>query len=400
MSTYNYSCDSFVQTPSINDTAIQIYDIRGVHRFSLDPYVTSFYAKSRFVYMLVENKKNYNNVLDFADNNESECALVKLNTIKKYFLNRTSEPGIYEYIPLSGSSNIYGDLVPLTDATHSLGSYTKQWFNICSTLVTISGLSLYVSGDDLYFNGSEIITGSISGLTNYYTKTQVNENFLSASTEDIFVTGGTFSIVDGNLILYRNDTAVPNISLEGRYLSGITISASDGLNITESVINWATQSLTIGIDANSIENASLVNSGFTISGDTGTDFVDLGDTLTFVGGTGLNVDVTDNAVIINSDDATTNISDASGNTTVTTNTNWNAIIVDYIILNGTNRQEGELRILKGDGVDAAIWTHNYQINDATMDEWDVISIDTSTGCIITPYYTGDGTFRYIYRLIE
>jgi len=119
---YNYRCENFVHTPSATDTAIKVYDINGVFRYALDPYVTSFYAKGRFIYILVENKKNYNTVLDFDNENESECGLVKLNTIKRIFLERTSAgPSSYPFIPLSGSSIIHGNLVPLYDKTLYLG---------------------------------------------------------------------------------------------------------------------------------------------------------------------------------------------------------------------------------------------------------------------------------------
>ena len=221
----------------------------------------------------------------------------------------------------------------------------------------------------------------------------------TGDTEDNYVTGGTFNTSDGNLTLWRNDAAVSDINFDGRYLSGITTSATNGLNISETIINNATSTLTIGIDANSIENDRLVNSGFTIVGDTGTDFVNLGETLNVVGGTGVNVAITDNTVTINSDDASTQNSLANADIIITDNTTWTSIIVDYV-MSGASMQEGEIRILRDDATSNPVWTHNYQNNDDAMTNWDITSISETGGCTISPSYAAADSFRWIYRMIQ
>jgi hypothetical protein len=132
----------------------------------------------------------------------------------------------------------------------------------------------------------------------------------------VFVNGGT---------IYKNTGWVASVADAGTFVVGTdaiswvqfsgagSFSAGDGLTLTGTVFSVNVDDSTIEIASDilrvkdaGITNAKLANSTITIAADTGTaDPVSLGQTVTFVGGTGLSTAVTDNTITINGDDATT-----------------------------------------------------------------------------------------------
>ena len=78
-------------------------------------------------------------------------------------------------IPLAGSNEISGSLIPSTDGTVNLGSPSYQWNNAYIKSLTINGV---VCGDILTHNASEFASKATTlngyGITDAYTKTQVD----------------------------------------------------------------------------------------------------------------------------------------------------------------------------------------------------------------------------------
>ena len=249
--TYNYLCSNFVHTPSATDTTIQIYDINGVHRFTLDPYVTSFYAKSRFIYMLVENKKNYNNVLDFQNNAEAECALVKLNTIKKLFLDRTSTSHSYPYIPLSGSSNIYGNLIPQLNDMYHLGSNDYNWI-IHTNNIYISGISLHYGDSGLTFGGDVIATSN-----NYYDKTEIDIMMSGITSSGITYTGPSTTTVGGIEPGYFSGASMQDMWYD---LLNPLVNPSCSISCTDSTREYGDPSTTTTLNWSVIKGTNIITS--------------------------------------------------------------------------------------------------------------------------------------------
>ena len=78
-------------------------------------------------------------------------------------------------IPLAGSNEISGSLIPSTDGTVNLGSPNYQWNNAYIKSLTINGV---ICGDILTHNASEFASKATTlngyGITDAYTKTQVD----------------------------------------------------------------------------------------------------------------------------------------------------------------------------------------------------------------------------------
>lgn len=97
--TCNYNKNNFVSIPVPGDKldpAIRIYNKSGEHVYSIEPYITTFTQKSRYIYIIVQNNLKYNQTLDFCSTSEAVEALAKLNKVKKIYLdNSSSEDDFY-----------------------------------------------------------------------------------------------------------------------------------------------------------------------------------------------------------------------------------------------------------------------------------------------------------------
>ncbi len=110
-----YNLSNFVKPPNVGDRVIFIYDPNNVVTMSLDPYSSTFFHKSKFVYILSDGKMNINNVLEFHTSQESMDAVAKLNDVKKMFIDGLADNcGMDPDFLTSGQSdvryvNIVGD---------------------------------------------------------------------------------------------------------------------------------------------------------------------------------------------------------------------------------------------------------------------------------------------------
>jgi len=163
----------------------------------------------------------------------------------------------YLYIPISGSSSISGDLIPVGDGVYSLGSATNQWkelhvsggtiyidsypITIVDGQLTISGQTILtqneISGqysltshthsqysltghnhDTLYYTKpqtytkSEIDNSFLSANTSFYTTAQTNANFLSANTSLYTQAQANSSFLSANTSFYTTAQTNANFS--------------------------------------------------------------------------------------------------------------------------------------------------------------------------------------------
>jgi hypothetical protein len=101
-------------------------------------------------------------------------------------------------IPLAGSNEISGSLIPSTDGTVDLGSSTAQWNNAYIKSLAINGVA---TGDILTHNASEFVlvndlstvatSGSYNDLSNKPTIPTVNDGTLTIKVND--TTAGIFT---------------------------------------------------------------------------------------------------------------------------------------------------------------------------------------------------------------
>ena len=87
-----YCLANFIKNPpDKNDRLIFIYNCNGHLTINIDPYASTFLRKGNFVYIVTDGKMNYDNIIDFASDSESEQAVAILNDVKKIFIDRTNQ---------------------------------------------------------------------------------------------------------------------------------------------------------------------------------------------------------------------------------------------------------------------------------------------------------------------
>jgi len=110
-----YNVNTFIKPPSSGDKVIFIVDNNNVVRLSIDPYSSTFFHKSKYVYIMTDGRMNINNTLEFATSEDSMDAVSRLNDTKRLFMNDVlSECGLDPNYFTTGQSdaryvNIVGD---------------------------------------------------------------------------------------------------------------------------------------------------------------------------------------------------------------------------------------------------------------------------------------------------
>jgi len=119
------------------------------------------------------------------------------------------------YIPLSGSNNISGDLIPSTNGTINLGSSTNQWASLY-----VSSSTIYVDNKPLTIdeNGNLIVDGVMIASTahthddRYYTQDQFSGSSIGYTLEEI---GNHIGLNDA--VLDWNGEYITDTGATGRY---------------------------------------------------------------------------------------------------------------------------------------------------------------------------------------
>jgi hypothetical protein len=164
----NYSINNFVNIPASGqtlDSRISIYNATGKLAFTIDPNMTTFVQKSKYVYIVVQNNIVYEDTLDFTSTSEAIDALVKLNEIKSLYIN-----GNYngeDYYLKGESDNRYYTKTYVDDNLFNKVDLTNSTKSLSLSALTIGNINVYdaltktVSGNS-YIGVSETTVGGIS----------------------------------------------------------------------------------------------------------------------------------------------------------------------------------------------------------------------------------------------
>ena len=171
------SYDTFSRTPIEGDYYILIYNQSGTLIMQIDPYSSTFMNKGSFVYIITDGKQNYQNSLQFSNEQEAVNSLSKLNTNKNYFINKITNVDFasnYYFLQHTGNTNLHINNL-LSDAL-----YNSNNASLSNPFVTILDIGIY-SGDtkQVKISASDNIEGylidKISGST-YITLNKLNPN--------------------------------------------------------------------------------------------------------------------------------------------------------------------------------------------------------------------------------
>ena len=240
-----FNVNNFVKEPSSGDVEIYFVDINGKIVLSVDPYSSTFYVKSTYVYIISDGQVLINNAIQFSTEEEAYQALVKLNDIKKYFVENVEN---ISYSKTQSDANFvsgltYGIHTGDTSIHFTKNSILLDDLGDVNTGGTQQGYYL------IYSASTWIGTQDSTDLSNYYnkqqvyntgqtySKTEINNNFLSLS-------GGTLT---GNLSII-NSTIVTNSSATFSFLKidtnevGIPVVQVGNVNPFYMSMNWPTLS--------------------------------------------------------------------------------------------------------------------------------------------------------------
>ena len=225
-----YSLGNFINDPSPNDRFMMIYNSADVLVCTIDPYSSTFFQKSKYIYIVTDGKMNYDNVLDFSIESEGAAALARLNDVKKLFIDRTNNTlsttvNINEFSEHTGNTNLH-----ITSIERSALNETNN-LSDSNPFATIADISI-ASGDtkQVKVSGGDDTEGylenKLTGST-YITLDVLNNN--SAETLRMSVVGLTPLTTFYN---HTGNTTNPHqVTIE--QISGVSLSVySAGLNIS------------------------------------------------------------------------------------------------------------------------------------------------------------------------
>jgi len=110
-----YNVNTFIKPPASGDKVIFIVNNNGIVTMSIDPYSSTFFHKSKYVYIMTDGRMNINNTLEFETSQYALDAVARLNDTKRLFMNNVlSECGLDPNYYTTGQSdaryvNIIGD---------------------------------------------------------------------------------------------------------------------------------------------------------------------------------------------------------------------------------------------------------------------------------------------------
>ena len=235
MAVKNLDVNNFVRIPSPNDRVIFIYDKNNNIIMNIDPYSSVFFNKKQFVYIMTDGKVDYNNILEFNNEDEGILALSKLNDVKKYFIDGMS---------LSG----------------------------CTSYVTFSEFILHTGNTDLHLTSEQndgLDNSNNPSTTNYYlTLNDVSSITSDTKTLSISTTDNTDNflfnkIITGNTIL---NLSIQNQGNDERLL--IDIDLNDYIKFNELSLSANTDVSLNNININDVlkfDGSEWVNSALTLS---------------------------------------------------------------------------------------------------------------------------------------
>lgn len=168
-----FCLNNFVNDPSPNDRLMYIYNCSGKLVMSIDPYASTFTKRSKYVYILTDGQMNYDNVLDFDNEGDSELAVARLNDIKKVFIDRTNSnldcgvDGQDGNIVFVSGSTCKSDLISDNDFYYSIATLYTPNINITNITNIESTSKILAIDDDGLINSINLskILGTDTGST-------------------------------------------------------------------------------------------------------------------------------------------------------------------------------------------------------------------------------------------
>lgn len=150
MSTYNYTLDTFLMSPSPTDTKLKIYDKDSNLKYTISPDLSYFYVKNNCVVIKQENITNI--ILNFIDNITAIQALEKLNNAKKVISNQPTNTTV-EYTFSIDNLNMSGILSGTTSDGDLACSTPIGSYPVSNVRVFINGVEVNVGADlDCFFS--------------------------------------------------------------------------------------------------------------------------------------------------------------------------------------------------------------------------------------------------------
>ena len=224
----------------------------------------------------------------------------------------------------------YGSATAIPVVTvNAQGQITSATTASISTDLTVNGDAISLADSDLTFAAGEGIDVAYNASTNTVTysaedATTTNKGIASFATADFGVASGAVSLNDAVVKSVSTDgsAATPSShaftiagsSAQGISTSGsgstVTVTAANATTNSKGVASFNANDFTVSTGAVSIKsagvsNTQLVNSTITVTGDTGSQAIDLGDTLTVTGTNPVQTSQSGDTLTISVDDATT-----------------------------------------------------------------------------------------------
>jgi hypothetical protein len=256
----NYDPKTFVSIPAPSDPlepALKIYNKAGKLKMTIDPWISTFTQKNRYIYIIVNNNIVYQNTLDFCSDANAAAGLAKLNEIKKiymtrgqcdrdYYTKQESDNRYYTKNQVDEKLDDYFTQEELTNNTTNLhlSGLTIQDIDVYEALKNInSGLT-----NNVTYNGDSEITigginsGDVFSATTmqdmWYTLLHPYQPPIVNLSSNLPGTVGLGEVLNGNYTFTWTTTNVTNI-VSGLTLSGPQINVSgltnSGGNTTETI---------------------------------------------------------------------------------------------------------------------------------------------------------------------
>ncbi|MCK9416927.1 hypothetical protein M0Q97_09745 [Candidatus Dojkabacteria bacterium] len=202
-------------------------------------------------------------ITDLSGYTQSECDANFLSASTSFYTEAEADANFLSastslaYIPLAGSAQITGDLIPATDGGASLGSAANQWkeLYVSGGTIHMGGTKLSMINGVLSIDDMPIITGDFLsastsiGDLNGYTKSEINNNFLSANTSFYTQDEADANFLSANT--YRNCNIIDTF-IDDKY----DLLSTDYIIIIDSTS--ATTGVTINIPTAQLEDNRII----------------------------------------------------------------------------------------------------------------------------------------------
>lgn len=210
-----------------------IYDANDNAIYAIDPYSSTFYTKSNYVYILTDNRVDYNNLLQFSSDSEALLGVTRLDDVKKWFTNNVSNNYVVKVSDNDGLPDVlYNKLTGSTLINLSIVTGTSEKLKIDFNLdIDVNSAQLY---DYLRYDGTQWVNSAVTtDMQYFYSKIESDDRFVHLTgdtmTGDLSI--NTLSGI-GNRIVYVDNTGKLNQTDEFIYKTNYP-SLTAGTNATD-----------------------------------------------------------------------------------------------------------------------------------------------------------------------